>query len=125
MAAGGAPVTPIGKDGSPLAAGSATDPVVTRDIGSSSFATSQAASSVSPAAALQVVAARTNRRAVTITNITGTQPVYLLTANRTDGATTGDFIPATAGASKTIPTTSAVFATSPTAAQTVSVLETF
>jgi len=95
------------------------------NVGGSSIATSQAASSVSSAAATQVVAARANRRSVTFTNITGTQPVYFVPDNRTTGVTTGLFLAGTAGASITIPTTAAVFATSPTAAQTLGVLETF
>lgn len=104
---------------------SSTTPLFTAAAGSPSFATAQAATSVSPAAAIQLVAARAGRRSVTITNITGTQPVYILTTNAITGVTTGDYIPSTAGSSKTIPTVAAVFGTSPTAAQTVSVLETF
>lgn len=104
---------------------SAGAPVSVNGVGATNFSTGQAATSISPAAATQLVAARANRRSVTITNITGTQPVYVLTSNAITGATTGAFIPGTAGASLTLPTTAAIFGTSPTAAQTVSVLETY
>lgn len=123
----GAPVTPVDKAGNvivPTGATAAT-PSFEKSVGSDNFATSQAASSVSPAAANQVVAARAGRRAVTFTNITGTQPTYFINANRTDGPTTGFFLAGTAGASVTIATSAAVFATSPTAAQTLGVVETF
>jgi hypothetical protein len=123
----GAPVTPVDKAGNVIIppGGSAAAPTFEKSVGSDNFATSQAASSVSNAAAAQVVAARAGRRAVTFTNITGTQPVYFLPANRTDGLTTGFFLAGTAGATVTIATSAAVFATSPTAAQTLGVLETF
>ena len=120
MPAMGAPVTIVGGTG-----GSATSPSFEQSVGSGSITTTQGTSSVSPAAATQIIAARAGRRAVTVTNITGTQPVYILNAARTDGVTTGDFIPGTAGASKTYPFAGALFATSPTAAQTVSVVETY
>src|SRR6476659_3154914 len=97
-----------GADGS-----SATAPINTSERGAASFSTNQVATSISPAAAVELVAARPGRRSVTITNITGAQPFFILTANRTDGVTTGDFIPGTAGASKTIPTSAAIFGTSP------------
>lgn len=120
MPAMGAPVTLVGGAGS-----SATSPSYEQSVGSANFSTAQAATSISPATAVQLVAARAGRRAVTITNITGTQPVYLLTTARTDGATTGFFLAGTAGASVTIATSAAIFGTSPTAAQTVSVVETY
>lgn len=107
------PVTPVDKSGN----------VINPAAGSASVATGQAASSVSPAAATQIVPARAARRGVTITNITGTQPVYLGPVGVTVG--TGLFLAGTAGASVTIATTAAIFATSPTAAQTLSFLETF
>lgn len=113
-------------NGNPIASqGTTTNPIIERSVGSPSFATSQAASSISPANATQVVATRTGRRSVTFTNITGTQPVYFITAANATGTTTGFFLAGTAGASVTIPTTAAVFATSPTAAQTLGVLEVF
>lgn len=91
--------------------------------GAASIATGQVADSLSPAAAIQIVAARAGRQSVTITNITGTQPVYLGPSGVTVG--TGIFLAGVAGASITIPTSAAIFATSPTAAQTLSFLETF
>jgi hypothetical protein len=91
--------------------------------GSGSIATSQAASSISPAAATLIVAARTGRQSVTITNITGTQAVYI--GNSGVLVSTGVYLPASAGASITIPTAAALYATSPTAAQTLGVLETY
>lgn len=111
---GGTPVTPVDNNG-----------VVIGQAGSASIATSQAATSISPTAATLLVAARAGRRTVVFTNITGTQPVYLVPTNSITGATTGFFIAGTAGASATISTAAAVYGTSPTAAQTVSVLETF
>jgi len=89
------------------------------------MATGQAASSVSPAAATLIVAARAGRQSVVISNITGTQPVYIVSSASTTGATTGFFIAGTAGASVTIATAAAIYATSPTAAQTLSYLENY
>lgn len=118
-------VTQTSPSGISAPSGTVADPTYERSVGSTNFATAQAATSISPAAATSLVAARAIRRSVTITNITGTQPVYLLTTAAITGVTTGHFIPGTAGASITIPTTAAIFGTSPTAAQTVSVLETY
>lgn len=115
----------VGAGGAVPPAGSVGDPSYTREVGSASIATGQVNSSISPATAAQVVAARAGRRAVTITNITGAQPVYITATAATTGVTSGHFIAASAGASITIPTASAVFATSPTAAQTLSFVETF
>jgi len=115
----------VDSSGNAAGAGNAANPTVTKSQGSGSLATSQAASSVSPAAATQIVAARTGRQAVTITNITGTQPVYFTATAATTGVTTGFFLAGAAGASVTIATAAAIFATSPTAAQTLAVLETF
>lgn len=125
--------TPIGTAANPMVTGSATtspggaaaNPSFTRIVGSASIATGQAASSISPAAATQIVAARAGRQSVVITNVTGAQPVYLVASNVTTGATTGLFLAAAVGASVTIQTAAAVFATSPTAAQTLSFMETF
>lgn len=103
----------------------ASTPSFSRSVGSASIATNQAASSISPAAATQIVAARAGRQSVTFTNITGTQPVFFLATAATTGATTGFFLAGSVGASVTISTAAAVFATSPTAAQTIGVLETF
>lgn len=118
---GGAPVTIVGVN----TTGSNAGTIATTQPGTAAFDTSQAATSVSPAAAVQLVGARAGRRSVTITNITGTQPVYLTPNNRTTGVTTGGYIASTAGSSKTLPTAAAVFGTSPSAAQTVSIEETF
>lgn len=125
MPTGGAPVTIVNRDGTPAAGSSASSPSFEQSIGSGSFATTQAPSSVSPANALLIVAARAGRRSVTLTNITGTQPVFFVNAANATGATTGFFIAGTAGASVTIPTSAAVYATSPTAAQTIAVVETY
>lgn len=110
---------------------SATRPLYTTSVGQggstgtsgfANFATSQVVANTSTAN--QLVAARTGRGAVTITNITGAQQVFLGTsAAVTTG--TGTLLPATVGASITIPTTAAIFGISATAAQTVSILETF
>lgn len=96
-----------------------------RSVGSDSVATSQPATSVSPAASLLVVAARSGRRSVTVTNITGTQPVFLKGAADITGATTGFYLAAVAGASITIPYSGALYGTSPTAAQTLAVMEVY
>lgn len=106
-------VTLVDSSGNPAVTGS----------GTSNVATSQAASSVSPAAATQIVAARSGRASVTITNITGTQPTYLGPSGVTTA--TGLFLAGAAGASVTISTAAAIFGTSPTAAQTLSVLESY
>lgn len=124
---------PVGSSTNPLftstsssaVGGSATTPSFSRSVGSASIATGQATTSISPAAATQIVAARSGRQSVTITNITGAQPVYLVATAVTTGATTGFFLAGAVGASVTIATASAVFGTSPTAGQTVSFLETF
>lgn len=120
---GGAPVTIVGGQAGGAGAGTAANPLMTSTPGSANVATSQAASSISPAAGTLLVAARANRRSVTITNITGAQPIYVGGSGVT--VATGDFIPGTAGSSKTYPTTAALYGTSPTAAQTVSVVETY
>jgi len=128
------PFTPVDGSGRVIGAasdasgnpqGSLANPTYERSVGSGAFATSQASSSLSPATSLQVVAARSGRRSVTITNITGTQPVYFTATAVTTGLTTGFFLAGTVGASVTMQTTAAVFATSPTAAQTLGIMETF
>lgn len=91
--------------------------------GSASLNTGQVADSLSPAAAIQIVAARAGRASVTLTNITGTQPVYYGNTGVTTG--TGVFVAGAAGASITLYTSAAIFATSPTAAQTISFVESF
>lgn len=118
MPAMGAPVTIVGGTG-----GSAANPSFEQSVGSNTIATSQASSSISPAAATLIVAARAGRRSVTLSNITGTQPAYFGNSGVLVG--TGFFLAGTAGASVTIPTTTAIYATSPTAAQTISVMENY
>ncbi len=122
MAVGGAPVTVVDRNGNDVGTASST-PSFTRSVGSATMATGQAASSVSPAAATLIVPARAGRQSVVISNITGTQPVYLGNSGVLVG--TGFFIAGAAGASVTIATTAAIYATSPTAAQTLSYLENY
>lgn len=125
--------TPIGTAANPMVTGAATtspggaaaNPSFTRSVGGSTLATGQVANSVSPAAAIQIVPARAGRQSVTITNITGTQPFYIVASAVTTGVTTGLFVASAAGASITIATASAVFSTSPTAAQTLSFMENY
>ncbi len=115
----------VDQNGAATAAGSQTDPTFHRSVGGATIATAQAATSISPANATLLVAARAGRQSVVITNITGTQPVYLVSAANATGATTGFFMAGTAGASVTIATQAAIYGTSPTAAQTVAVLENY
>ena len=125
MPVGGAPVTPVDKSGNVIGTQGATvaSPEFNRNIGAPTVATNQTASSLSPAAAAQIVAARSGRQSVMITNITGTQPVYLGASGVT--VSTGLFLAGSVGASVTIVTSAAIFATSPTAAQTLSYLENY
>ncbi len=126
MAVGGAPVTVVDRQGNDvLTGGSSTSPSFSRSVGSSTISTNQAASSVSPAAATLIVPARAGRQSVVISNIPGTRPVYLVSSAATTGATTGFFIAGSTGASATIATAAAIYATSPTAAQTLSFLENY
>jgi hypothetical protein len=117
--------TLVDSAGANAGAGTAASPTITQDQGTGSFATSQAVSSLSPAAATSVVAARAGRQSVTFSTITGTQPVYFVASAVTTGVTTGFFLAGTAGATVTISTSAQVFATSPTAAQTLGVIEVF
>lgn len=103
----------------------ATAPNFSRSVGGATIATAQAVTSISPAAATLLVAARAGRTSVVITNITGTQPVYLVASAVTTGATTGHFVGGAAGSTVTIETQAAIYGTSPTAGQTVSVLENY
>lgn len=113
----------VDASGNPL--GSSANPAYERSQGSPTIATSQPVTSISPATSLLIVAARTGRRSVMITNITGTQPIYLRGSATTDGATTGFYLAAVAGASVTIPYSGALYGTSPTAAQTLAVMEVY
>lgn len=126
------PFTPVDGNGRIIGAasdasgnpqGSLANPTYERSVGSPSMATGQVASSLSPAAAVQIVAARSGRRSVTITNVTGSQPVYLGASGVTTA--TGFFLAGTVGASVTLPSTAAVFATAPTTAQTLSFIENY
>lgn len=125
MPQGGAPVTPVDKQGNILGGASAASPAFYRSVGGASLATGQATSSVSPAAATLIVPARAGRQSVIISNTTGTQPVYFTSTASTTGVTTGFFVAGTVGATTTIATGAAIYATSPTAAQTLSYLENF
>jgi hypothetical protein len=123
MPIGGAPVTLVDRQGNDVGGVSASSPSFSRSVGSSALATGQAASSISPAAATLIVPARAGRQSVVISNITGTQPVYLGTS--AVAAATGLFVAGAVGASVSIPTAAAIYATSPTAAQTLSYMETY
>lgn len=72
---------------------------------------------------IAVVAARALRRAVTITNVTGTSPAYCGNTGVTTG--TGTYLGGTAGSSITLNTTAAVFCTVAATTQTVTVAETY
>ncbi len=122
---GGTPVTPVDNNGVVIgtAGGSASSPSFSRTVASPTVATGQTASSISPAATTQIVPARAGRQSVVISNITGTQPVYLGASGVT--VSTGLFVAGAVGATVTIQTSGAIFATSPTAAQTLSYLENY
>lgn len=114
-------VTGVVAGGTTPPSGTVADPTFQKAVGSASIATAQIAAPTGTSA--QIVAARAGRTAVTITNITGAQQVYVGASGVT--AATGQLLPATVGASVTIPTQAAIFGISLTAAQTVSILETF
>lgn len=122
---GGTPVTPIDNNGNIIGTAGATSaaPSFSRSVGSATVSTNQAASSVSPAAAVQIVPARAGRQSVIISNITGSQPVFLGASGVT--VSNGLFVAGAVGATVTIQTAGAIFATSPTAAQTLSYLENY
>ncbi|MBB4857019.1 hypothetical protein HNO88_000316 [Novosphingobium chloroacetimidivorans] len=103
--------------------GTSTNPMIERAIGSDALVTGQNPSSANSGAALQVVPARAGRRSVTITNITGTQVLYVGNAGVT--AANGFPLAAVAGASVSLPFTGPVFALSAGAAQTIGFAETF
>lgn len=84
------------------------------------FATSQVSVTTSNTA---TVAARSGRRSVTITNITGTQPIYC--SGTTATTANGQYIPAVAGANFTVSTSAAINCIAVTSAQTVSVGEVY
>lgn len=72
---------------------------------------------------ISVAAARTGRRAVTVTNVTGTSAIYC--GNTGVATTTGTYLGATAGSSITLNTTVAIFCTVAATTQTVTVAETY
>lgn len=89
-------------------------------VGASNFSTSQVSVATSSTA---TVAARTARRSVTITNVTGTQQVYC--SGTTATTANGQLIPAAVGANYTVSTAAAINCIAVSGAQTVSVAETF
>lgn len=113
-------VSIVDASGNAASGGTSASPTVTQSQGTGSLATSQVSVLTT---ATQIVAARAGRNAITITNITGAQQIFVGPAGVT--AANGALIPATVGASATIPTSAAVFGIALTAAQTVSALETF
>lgn len=88
--------------------------------GTANFATSQVSVTTS---STSTVAARSGRRSVTITNITGTQPIYC--SGTTATTANGQYIPAVAGANYTVSTAAAINCIAVSSAQTVSVAEAY
>lgn len=72
---------------------------------------------------ISVASARALRRAITITNVTGTSAIYC--GNTGVATTTGTYLGATAGSSITLNTTVAIFCTVAATTQTVTVAETY
>jgi len=89
-------------------------------IGASNLATAQVSIATSSTLA---VAARANRRAVTITNITGTQQIFC--SETTATLINGQLIPAVVGANFTFPYSGIINCIASTGAQTVSITETY
>lgn len=94
--------------------------IATADIGTDNLATAQVSITTSSTLA---VAARTNRRSVTITNITGTQPIYCSSGSAS--TTGGLYVAGVAGASVTLAYSGTVNCIADTAAQTISVAEVY
>lgn len=88
--------------------------------GAPNIATSQASVTTGN---ISVASARALRRAITITNVTGTSAIYC--GNTGVATTTGTYLGATAGSSITLNTTAAVFCTVAATTQTVTAVETF
>lgn len=86
---------------------------------SSSFATNQV--TVQSTSATKIVAQNTGRKTVLITNL-GSVAIYL-GPNSNVTTTTGQLLPGTAGASISIPSTSAVWGIAASATQAVSFLD--
>lgn len=110
------PTAATGANGTSAASPSNPEPM--RQYGSASIATAQVTVGTS---STQIVAARSGRMSVTVTN-NGTGAFYVGVTGLTTG--NGYFVPGVSGASVTIPTQAAVFGIAPVA-QAVSVLETF
>lgn len=72
---------------------------------------------------ISVASARALRRAITITNVTGTSAIYC--GNTGVTTSTGTYLGATAGSSITLNTTAAVFCTVAATTQTVTAAETY
>jgi hypothetical protein len=89
-------------------------------VGGSNYVTTQISVATTDTA---VVAARTGRQSVRITNVTGTQQVWC--SGTTAATNTSELMPAAVGASLTISTASAVRCIASTGAQTVSVAEVY
>lgn len=115
------PVVIVDSAGAQQSAGNVNDPMFTRTVGSPTLAHNQVADSISPAAATLIVAARAGRHSVTLVNITGTQPVFFGNVGVT--VANGQYLGAVAGASVSLLTSAAIYATSPTAAQTIGFIE--
>jgi len=88
--------------------------------GSTNLATAQVSITT---ASTQAVAARSGRRSVMITNITGTQPIYCTSGTATTA--NGQYIPGLAGANLTLPYAGVVNCIAVTSAQTISVAEVY
>lgn len=111
------PVAAVGANAASPA--SASNPAPTRGYGFGTMATGQVSVALT---ATQIVAARSGRGNVTITN-TGTNPVYL--GNTGVTAANGHLLPGGVGASITLPTQTAVFGIATGAAQVVTFLEAY
>lgn len=72
---------------------------------------------------ISVASARALRRAITVTNVTGTSAVYC--GNTGVSTSTGTYLGATSGSSVTLNTTAAIFCTVASITQTVTVAETY
>lgn len=72
---------------------------------------------------ISVASARALRRAITVTNVTGTSAIYC--GNTGVTTSTGAYLGATAGSSITLNTTAAVFCTVAATTQTVTAVETY
>lgn len=108
----------VGITGTPAVTVSGTPNVALT--GTANFATKQVSVTTSNTA---TVAARSGRSSVTITNITGTQPIYC--SGTTATTANGQYIPAVAGANYTVSTAAAINCIAVSSTQTVSVAEAY